>query len=537
AEVRVSWQRDDAAAVDTTSPSPPDGLVAQATSPSEVKLAWSAGTDDVGVTGYRVYRDGAAIATTVSTSHSVTGLSAGIAYSFAVSALDAAGNLSPQTARVSASTPLPNLSIQSFGARCDGTSNDAPAVQAAIDALPQNGGVVSLPCMAAIGPPGILVSNRANVTIRGSAPGAGFKAYTNTGTWSFGRPVLLVLRGCGNCTVGDLLFEGNNVSVGMLRIERSAGNTIENNVIRNTGMTNTAALTGMGGRNNRYLRNTIDTTAGDMRGMWIGNPGNELEYNPVVSYNTVRNIAATGIVGGQVSGGTFSHNVVEKCNGSGMKIEPLPGDTETVVIENNRLMSNLWAGITIGGPPASVTRVSVRNNHAESNRTGISLDAKATGDVTGNIIFNNNRGMPQGWLGGLYIVHAKDLVVQRNLFYDTNPPDSPLRQDQGIMINPSLRDGVTNVLIRNNTFENHLMDGINVQSKSEATISGLAINYNAFTSNSRAGINIMESLTNTILKVEVFNNCFVRNRRNVIDTRANSLVQPPSFESCNGFTQ
>ena len=525
---------------DGTPPSVPSGLRAATASATQINLAWTAATDNVGVAGYRVYRNGALIATATSPAYASTGLSQGATYSYTVAAFDAAGNQSAQSVAASATTGTASsgtgVDIRAHGAACNGVTNDTPAVLAAIRAVPASGGTVDIPCMAAIGPPGIVVDNRSNLAIRGTSAGAGFKAYTSSGSWSYGYPIMVVLRSCVSCAVRDLQFEGNHLPVGMLRIERNTGTTVENNVIRNTGRTVTAALMGMAGRSNRYIRNTVDTTANEMRGIWIGNPGNDMEHDPVVTHNTVRKVGATGLVGGLVSGGTFSYNVVENNTGSGMKVEPLARDTKTVVFEHNRALNNLWAGITIGGAATSVARVSVRNNHAEGNRTGISLDAMTTGDLTGNVIINNNRGMPQGWLGGLYIIQAKDLVVERNRFHDTNPANSSLRQDQGIMINPTIANGVVNLTIRNNWFDNHLMDGVQVQARFGATISGLTIHANSFVGNSRSGINIMSSGANTIRNVTVFNNCFTSNKTNVIDTSENGVPQQPSFASCTNST-
>ena len=50
--------------VDTTPPSAPGSLNATATSPLSVSLSWTAATDDVGVTGYRVLRNGTQVGTT-----------------------------------------------------------------------------------------------------------------------------------------------------------------------------------------------------------------------------------------------------------------------------------------------------------------------------------------------------------------------------------------------------------------------------------------------------------------------------------------
>jgi hypothetical protein len=90
---------------DTTAPSIPGGLTAAAVSPTQVDLAWTASTDNVGVAGYYVYRDGVQVASVSATTHSSTGLAAGTSYSFAVAAYDAAGNVSAKSNAVSAATP------------------------------------------------------------------------------------------------------------------------------------------------------------------------------------------------------------------------------------------------------------------------------------------------------------------------------------------------------------------------------------------------------------------------------------------------
>jgi len=93
------------AAADTTPPSTPAGLVATAVSASQINLSWSASTDNVAVTGYRVFRDGALLTTVGNvTTYASTGLTASTTYSYAVRALDAAGNVSGQSSSASATT-------------------------------------------------------------------------------------------------------------------------------------------------------------------------------------------------------------------------------------------------------------------------------------------------------------------------------------------------------------------------------------------------------------------------------------------------
>ena len=87
-----------ASALDTTAPSVPAGLTATAVSSTQINLAWSASTDNVGVTGYYVYLNDVALTTTTSTSFQHTGLNAGTTYKYRVSAFDAVPNHSAWTA-------------------------------------------------------------------------------------------------------------------------------------------------------------------------------------------------------------------------------------------------------------------------------------------------------------------------------------------------------------------------------------------------------------------------------------------------------
>ncbi len=89
---------------DTTAPSIPTNLAATAVSPSAINLTWTASTDAVGVTGYKIYRAGTQVGTSATNSYSDTGLTASTQYSYTVSANDAAGNNSVQSTSASATT-------------------------------------------------------------------------------------------------------------------------------------------------------------------------------------------------------------------------------------------------------------------------------------------------------------------------------------------------------------------------------------------------------------------------------------------------
>jgi hypothetical protein len=114
----AAWWDDIAIAVpvDSSPPSMPTNVTASALSFSEVAVTWSPATDDVGVTGYRLYRDAALVASPTGTAASVTGLAGGVLYAFSVAAVDAAGNASAPSAPVLVTTPVLVPPTISFGA-------------------------------------------------------------------------------------------------------------------------------------------------------------------------------------------------------------------------------------------------------------------------------------------------------------------------------------------------------------------------------------------------------------------------------------
>ncbi len=89
---------------DTEAPSTPANVRATTKTASTVTLEWEASTDNVGVTEYIVYKDGAQAAKINATSASITGLNAATTYSFTVKARDAAGNMSAASQAVSVTT-------------------------------------------------------------------------------------------------------------------------------------------------------------------------------------------------------------------------------------------------------------------------------------------------------------------------------------------------------------------------------------------------------------------------------------------------
>ena len=112
---------------DTTAPSAPTALAASGTTQTTTNLSWSVSTDNVGVTGYDVYRGTTLLGTVTSNSFSVTELSASTAYSFLVKAKDAAGNISSASNTLNVTTTANGGSTATellFSEYIEGSSNN-----------------------------------------------------------------------------------------------------------------------------------------------------------------------------------------------------------------------------------------------------------------------------------------------------------------------------------------------------------------------------------------------------------------------------
>jgi len=90
---------------DTEPPTIPQNLVATPVSQTQIDLTWDPSTDNVGVEGYKIYRDSVQIDTSPTNGYSDTSCSPSTTYTYEVSAYDAAQNESGKSAPAVATTP------------------------------------------------------------------------------------------------------------------------------------------------------------------------------------------------------------------------------------------------------------------------------------------------------------------------------------------------------------------------------------------------------------------------------------------------
>jgi hypothetical protein len=100
--------------IDVTAPSTPSSLAATSPDPSKANLSWSASTDNVGVTGYKIYRNNSEIGTSATTSFTDSSTVEATIYNYTVKAYDNAGNFSASSNTATVTTQKTSINISSF---------------------------------------------------------------------------------------------------------------------------------------------------------------------------------------------------------------------------------------------------------------------------------------------------------------------------------------------------------------------------------------------------------------------------------------
>jgi endonuclease I/chitodextrinase len=90
--------------VDTQAPTAPTNLATNNPTANSISLSWTASTDNIGVTGYEIYKDGNLYTTVTSTTATVSGLNPSTTYNFYIIAKDASGNSSTASNTASGTT-------------------------------------------------------------------------------------------------------------------------------------------------------------------------------------------------------------------------------------------------------------------------------------------------------------------------------------------------------------------------------------------------------------------------------------------------
>lgn len=106
---------------DVTAPTIPTPVTATAIATTQIDITWGASTDDVSLSGYRLFRDSVQIATTALLTYSDTGLSASTTYSYTVQAYDWLFNISTTSSTSTATTLSPSVTPSQTATSSSGT--------------------------------------------------------------------------------------------------------------------------------------------------------------------------------------------------------------------------------------------------------------------------------------------------------------------------------------------------------------------------------------------------------------------------------
>ena len=134
AVVDVAWGPDGVA---------PSGITSLAATPQatgSMRLTWGAATDNVGVAGYEISRDGTTLTTAATTSYTDAAVTPGATYTWSVRAYDAAGNFGPASS-VTATVPTPDTIAPTIPANLKAVWVNRSSLRLSWDAATDNVGV------------------------------------------------------------------------------------------------------------------------------------------------------------------------------------------------------------------------------------------------------------------------------------------------------------------------------------------------------------------------------------------------------------
>jgi parallel beta-helix repeat protein len=402
------------------------------------------------------------------------------------------------------------LSVKDFGATGDGVTNDAAAIQAAVNAATANQTVYFPPGTYAVGAAGIAVTNKTGVTLLGDGAIILITAIS-TLTTNLGVATIR-LSGCTRSGVRGLEINGNGIASSAIGFNACTECFVDKVTAYASGV-NGQITSSNGGLRNEFTDNLVySARLPSSRGLWLGNVNaSDMETDIFVSGNTVRNNPASGIVVSS-NGGRVIGNHAKTNEGSGIVLPGANGfSAKNLTVTGNYCIDNLFFGI-------------------QSDVVGYTTDADLTVDITvsGNVCNANNRGSGGVGGGGIYAVNSERWVITGNTCNDnavsgiqaddrsrnvtiTGNTCSETRvggartQLVGIRANAQAASNY-GIVICGNTCVNNTQHGIGMATVGAVTISNVTITGNNCYSNSISGIFVAEATASAMINFVVTGN-------------------------------
>ena len=398
---------------DTQPPTIPAGLSLSAADGNSLSLVWDAASDNVGVTGYDLYLNGAKVGVSAATAYTFAGLACATSYTLAVAAHDAAGNRS-QSASLSAATVA-----------CAPTTTASCDRYASPGGSDSNSGSLTSP---------FLTVRKLDISLAPGQTGclrAG--SYGDTGTWhnltgsgsASGQITITAYPGETPTVVGWVDLEGSYTTLSGLRIDGS--NTFYTSQRSGTSCPFPVSQgLHIAGANNVFEHNDFFQSTAGLRGNGIGIGWWGTPDNTIVRYNKIHDVGGCAAYDHLIY---LSHGNNVQIYGNwlwndqhGWGVQIYPGATNARVYSN--VVDGAGAGFLISDNGSMTTTGNQVHNNVVINSTGMTT---ASGFfITGAAL--------TGWA---------PLIGSDNSF--TN---------NGAFNNPSGIGGQTNVLMANNVTSN-----------------------------------------------------------------------------------
>jgi len=362
-----------------------------------------------------------------------------------------------------------------FGAVGDETTNDATAMQAAMNSISAGGKLIisKLYGLGTTGWTGLTLATKIDITFEAMGSGNGFKLLvtpTQQSSCPLGDYIILKITNSSGIIIRNLYIDSNSLEdITCIDLESTKDSIFEKNFF-NIPAINSFAITGLSASNNKYINNTIK---GHSNGIMFASPMG-VEVGSIIQGNTFENIS--GLFGGfHAFGGymqhcTMSNNIIISAGAVGIYLgstgsKPDSTFSHHVNIEGNVIQSCHLTGIEcLASTDGINSNINITGNTiSDCGGHGMYLIQLSESVVSSNIVRDNDitTSSSEGILLSTITTNGiafKNVVVSNNLVYDSRV-GAARTQYRGIFVNGKTY-ALENISITGNIVRNHLSRGI-----------------------------------------------------------------------------
>ncbi len=420
-----------------------------------------------------------------------------------------------------------SVNVKDFGAVGDGVTDDAPAVQKAINAV--SSGTVFFPMGSyLVGRAGLSIANKTGVILSGA--GATIKiGGVSTLHDAFGSACIL-FHNSSNCGINNVTIQGNNHATTAISLYNCTDCVIDNNNVSGCGKYGLINAIG-GGSRNRITNNTLfNPLTSGAAGIRAGNyNATDMENNIYVVGNNIYDChSGHDAMVISSNGGRIADNFCSDSTGTagtGINFGGANGyASNNLTISNNIVMAcgeGIQSDVIYKTDADIPSRITISGNVLYQNmNAGIYVPTLQNSAITGNICINNNNANVTSFNGIDLTNKCYEVIVTGNLCLDTRSGAS-VTQDKGIAITSGISGNPRDITISGNICKNNKTNGIFINAAPSSLLTGITIIGNVCNHNLGYGISITEVDPGSITFVTVIGNSCNNNKS--IDLRTSLL--------------